>query len=77
MVRNDEQLSIDSMEGFDDFADAGIHRFNGFDSRFKNTRMADHVGVSEVEHDHIVFIGLDLFDDFSVTIGAFISGCRS
>ena len=26
--------------------------------------MADHIGVGEIEHDHIIFIGLDLFDDF-------------
>ena len=35
VVRNDQQLAVDGTEGFDDFADAGIDRFNGFDSCFK------------------------------------------
>ena len=25
--------------------------------------MTDHVGIGKVEHDHVVFIGFDLFDD--------------
>ena len=64
MVGDDQELALDGLQGFDNLADAGIDRFNGLDSGFKDARMADHIGIGEIEHDHVIFIGLNLFDDF-------------
>ena len=77
MVGDDQELAMDGASSFDDLADAGIDRFNGLDSGFKDARMADHIGIGEIEHDHVIFIGLICSMTFSVTIGAFISGCKS
>ena len=53
MVGDDQELALDGFQGFNDFADAGVDRFDSFDSA--------------------IFYG----DTRNVTMGAFISGCKS
>ena len=54
-----------------DTSEAGIHRFDGFDSGLDFSGVADHIGISEIHDDHVKRAVLHRFHD---CVG--YAGCR-
>ena len=54
MVRGDERFAVKFEKFGDNSGCAFIHRLHSFDSRLYDARVADHIGIREVQDDQIV-----------------------
>ena len=64
VVGGDQCGAALSQNRIDYTAYAGVNGFDGFDSRVKHAGVTDHVAVSKVQDDHVIFAAFHSFDHF-------------
>ena len=62
VVGGDQERAAGLRNRIGDFAEAGVGRLHRLDGGGKAPGVADHVGIGEVQNDHVVFAGADRLD---------------
>ena len=61
VIRADEHLAADLLQGFHCASHTGVNGLHRFDSRFDHAGVSNHIRVRKVDDDHIVLSGQDGF----------------
>ena len=59
VVGGDQQRAARPLDRIHDLAEAGVDRLHRLDRGRQAAGVADHVGIGEVQNDHVVFAGVD------------------
>jgi len=70
VISRDKQSTSRILYGLGELANARIDGLNGPNCGRQDARMADHVGISIVQYDQIIFAGSDRIQGFAGKLGS-------